>query len=248
MMNINSIYIDSNLKYALTDQEYKAIDEVWDFITIFNHPFIYVTDLRNYLIDTISNKYTVQEFMWFETIAEKMFWNLRWKLFPLFASNDVNDVNDINNVNTIPMDLLQYKIIPFSDDDDMKYKIDCIKKMETFYRSFINKVIMVDYENNIIYNKRQEGSADIFSNANNSFNLYTLTILLDRQLYEKVIMNPNDFWNMHIPTSEYYYQYDYGFPNLNCCAINIGNNDFRMKRINNMYFNGDARYWYKVLF
>lgn len=78
---IKYIYNDKILKYPLNENEILNIDNVWSFIKIFNKPFIYLSDYRDYLIKTINKKYTVDEFNFYENIANKLFWNLRWLLF-----------------------------------------------------------------------------------------------------------------------------------------------------------------------
>ena len=46
----------------------------------------------------------------------------------------------------------------------------------------------------------------------------------------------------------YYYQLDYAFPNINCCKYSIGTKEDKINRISKMYYTGDSKYWYKILF
>ena len=92
-----------------------------------------------------------------------------------------------------------------------------------------------------------EGSSNIFSNSNN-FNLLTLDILFNRELYEDVMGNPIDKKKIQlISLPKYYYQLDYCFPNLNCCQYSIGTYENKIDRIQKMYYNGNYDYWYKLL-
>ena len=78
------MYKDPLLKYPLTKIEYEMIDKVWDFLKEFNIGTMFVSDYRKKIIKTIRDKYTINDFQLYEGIAEKLFWNMRWILFPLF--------------------------------------------------------------------------------------------------------------------------------------------------------------------
>jgi hypothetical protein len=251
-----NIYTSLKLKYPLSEEEYNQIDNVWSLINIFSKPFLYISDYREYLVKSIKKKYTAEEFGSLEIIIEKIFWNLRWYVFPLFIDGKMNKneynkfiENNYNNTTEIPYSLTLCNKIHFYDEVDLDKKIKNISlNDDIYYRSFINKIIIVDNVNKVIYNKKMEGSAEIFSK--NIFNLYTLTILLNRNIYESIMHNPYSIINFKLEFSRYYYQYDYGFPNLNCCSYGIGDNKYRLNRIIKLYFNmekKDYRYWYKLL-
>jgi hypothetical protein len=99
---IDNPYIDSNLKYPLSQEEYEIIDRVWSFLHTFNKNYISASDYRNKIIKNIKEKYNIEEFLQLEIIAEKMFWNLRWILCPLFTK--------ISNRNIFPESLTLCKI------------------------------------------------------------------------------------------------------------------------------------------
>ena len=67
-------------------------------------------------------------------------------------------------------------------------KINNILQKSNYYRSFINKLVIIDKKNKQIISKPFEGSADIFSK--NYFNLLTMSILLKKKLYIKITENP----------------------------------------------------------
>ena len=245
-----NIYTNINLKYPINTEEHKNINKVWELINIYNKPFVSITDKRNYLIKNIKKKYTIEEFYYLESIIEKLFWNLRWIIFPLFINKELSknkyDLIISKKCKELPNELLLCEKIKFSDRYDLDKKIKEINlNNDTYYRSFINKIIIVDNENNIIYSKQMEGSSIILSK--NLFNLYTMTILLDKDLYEKVMSDPFNSQKIDVELSHYYYQYDYGFPNLNYCAFNIGNKNYKLNRIQKMYYSKNAEYWYKLI-
>src|SRR5437667_3155480 len=184
---IENIYINKLLKYPLNELEQNNIEHVWAFLNIFKKPFINITDYRNYIINEINKNYTVEEFYFYESILNKLFWNLRWLLYPLFQNKETNEIdyydiinNNYNDIEEIPLNLLLYKQVYYYDDEDLNNRLnDKILLNNNFYRSFINKLIMVDKEKQLIYLKEMEGSSDIFSK--NYFNLITFSILLKRK-------------------------------------------------------------------
>ena len=232
-----NIYTNSKLKYPLTDNEYNDIDDVWQLIDLFAKPFIYVTDYRNYLIDIIPKKYDIDKFYYLETIANKLFWNLRWAIF---SENKDYD----KSAQIIPKSLTQCNDIKYENSTDLIQKLKTID-LNNFYRSFINKLIIIDNPNKTIYYKDMEGSADIF--CKNEFNLFTLTVLFNRELYEKVMLSSQSYKKLGIELSHYYYQYDYGFPNLNCCVYDFGDEVTKKNRISKMYYKNGSNNWFKII-
>lgn len=233
------IYRDKILKYPLSDEEFNKINNVWEFIKVFDKQFIYITDYRKYLLKKIKKTYSIDEFFVYEGIVNKMFWNLRWLLFPFF-------INNYEGHNGIPNELLLCENIKFTDSNDLDKKIKNISLNDSYYRSFINKLIMVDEENKIIYNKKMEGSSHIFSK--NFFNLYTITVLFNRKLYEKIVANPEITKKLKIELPYYYHQCDYGFPNMNYCVYSFNTNENKKERIKKMYYDyNDERFWFRLL-
>jgi hypothetical protein len=252
---LTNIYTDKILKYPLTQEEYKKVDDVWTFIKIFNKPFLYISDYRDYLIKKIDKKYNFKEFFLYESIMNKMFWNLRWLLFPLFLNHKLDREkyyefieNNYDDHQEIPNTLIKCNELKYTDQIDLDNKLKEISLiLNNYYRSFINKLIIIDNNNKIIYYKQMEGSSDIFHK--NLFNLYTMTVLFNRKLYEKIMKDPYLIKREKIPLSNYYLQYDYGLPNLNYCTYNFSDKETRINRIKKMYYNidHDAEYFYKLI-
>lgn len=261
-MIIFDIYNDSKLKYPLTDYEYKLIPKVWEFLEIFKKRFVFITDYRNYVIEQINKKYKIDDFYLLESILNKMFWNLRHLLKPLwiYPKMEIDDyIKYLENDKSylIPESLLLCKFINYNDKKDLNEKIRNVYLGEkrSYYRSFINKLMIIDKEKKQLIVKPMEGSSDIFSK--NYFNLLTSQILFSKELYEEVMKNPFIIKNKKIELAEFYYQYDYAFPNLNYCKYNIGTKKDRIDRIKKMYYynknnanNGNkekAKYWFKLI-
>ncbi len=262
-MIINDIYQDSRLKYPLTEEEYKLVSKVWEFLDIFKKRFIFISDYRKYMIRQIRKKYKIEDFYKYEMILNKMFWNLRWLLTPLWMDEDITEEeydkqieNNYLKSKKIPTPLLLCKFIKYRDESDLKTKIKKANLgegdmggMGSFYRSFINKLMIVDKEKKELILKPMEGSPDIFSK--NYFNLLTSHILFSKSLYEQIMKDPFLIRRKEVPLSEFYYQYDYAFPNLNYCKYLIGTDKDRIERIQKMYYyKGEpkAKNWFKLIY
>ena len=252
---IKNIYNDNLLRYPLTNNEISKVNEVWKLIDIINKPYIYVTEYRKYLIKKIRKYYTVEKFYEYEFIINKLFWNLRWLIFPLFINENFTEneyytfiKNNYGNNNEIPKSLSLCESVSYNNEDDLDKKLKSAHEyLDIYYRSFINKLIIVDRDDKKIYYKKMDGSSNIF--AKNYFNVYCMMILFDRKLYEKIMKNPYVIKNKEIELSNYYYQYDYGFPNLNFCKYQIGSVQSKLDRIKKMYYNkfNDFEFWYKII-
>lgn len=126
--------------YIITNSEKKELNNTWKFLHYFSNPPGKITknwftqngiifgphNYRMYIIHTIQNKYTYQDFYKYEKIINKLFWNLKQKL-----------KNYIKNNKT------KYKI----RKDINKY----IKNKYKRNRSFINSYIQYNENNNKLY-------------------------------------------------------------------------------------------------
>ncbi len=258
-MDITNIYTNKILKYPLTNNEYNNIDKVWNFLLLFKNKYIYLKDYRKYIIKTIKKQYTVDEFYLYETITNKLFWNLRWMIYPLYMYHNMSNKeyikfikNNYDDKSHIPHSILQCKVQKYIDNEDMDNKLfnNDTYINSTYYNSFINKLIIVDKVKKIIISKQLEGSSNIFSK--NYFNLLTMTILFNRKLYEHIMKSPYKLISKHfidrLLDHTHYYQLDYGFPNLNMCVYTFGTKEDRINRIKKMYYRKTpTKYWKKLI-
>lgn len=216
------IYTASSLLYPLTRDQIDQIDDVWNFLQTFRYEQAY-TSLHLYrqsVIASVCNRYTCNEFCNYERIAEQLFWNLRDKTGDFFTENN-------NTVITGSLEDMYSELI-----------------RDNSYRSFINKLILINDVQNEYYYKRIEGSSPIFSK--NSFNTVTGYLLFNRQLYENIMSDPRKIMYVKIPA--YYYQYDYAFPNLNYAKPFIQSDEYRRQRILKMYYDTDAESnWFRLI-
>jgi len=256
-MKIDNIYESKLLKYPLDTLEIKMIDKVWNLLEIIKQQYLFIFEYRKNLIKKVRKSYTIEEFYELEHILNKLFWNLRWLVYPMFFENmtdteekyDKIILDDYKNLENLPNSLTICEFEKYTDSKDLENKIENNKIFSSvYYRSYINKLIIVDKKNKIIMSKPMEGSSVIFDK--NYFNLLTMTILFDRELYEKIMKNPFTLKNTKIQLSNFYYQYDYGFPNLNFCTYKFGTKKDRLDRIKKMYYydgKNRSKYWKKLI-
>ena len=241
------------MRYIFTKKENENMDGAWKLLEIltFNIKYITIYNFRNYIIKYVSENYSIEQFFLYETIIDKLYWNLQYEIAQLLLNiSNNNDINNINNINEIPYSLTlcyKYKI----DEIDINKKIDEYKKENNYYKSFVNKLIIIDKQKKILYLKEQEGTPKFM--LNNYFNLLGSSIIINRPLYERIINNPSILRHMKIPMSQFYYEIDYAFPNFSLCEYNINDRKERTERIRKMYYifndnkNKDAKYWFKLM-
>jgi len=250
---LDDIYKSPLLKYPLTKEEESQLKKVWEFINAFKSDMTDTSEYRKHLIEKIRKKYDVDQFYELEKIANKMFWNLRWILFPLWAFPDMTIHeyyafigSGYGNHDIIPYYLLLSKRISYTDYASMQSRLKTSQtRSKNFQRSSINKLIIVDKDNNLIYMKEAEGSSDAYSK--NYFNLLTMVIFYNRTLYEQIMTEPFLVRSMDIHIPEIYYQLDYGFPNINSMIYDIGKSR-KIERIKKLYYSEHwDRYWFDVI-
>lgn len=225
-------------RYPLLDTEISDMDNIWNFISIFTMPHYNISDYRRILIKKIQDTYSVSEFLKLENTADKLFWNLRNILLPIYNNkisrkkynNIISSEYQINNAES-------YKRLT----TNVIVKTFLVKP---YYRSCINKLILMNNDN--IFYKEMEGS----SFQKNKLNLINFTILFNRKLYEKVMSDPYEFNYNELILPIFYWQKDYSFPNLNTYSYNFYNERQKINRIQKYYYNEEGKkdkYWFKLI-
>lgn len=235
----------TNLKYPLSEDEISILPKVWEFYLKFINNDILLNNYRKYTIKLISSEYSSNDFLRYEAVIDKLYWNLQHELAKIW----INDENLIQ----IPYSLVLSNKTSYSSEKELGELINEKQLKTTYYRSFVNKLIIVDRKKKIIHAKKQESSIGMFNK--NYFNLLGSQIMSSKQLYEKIIQEPNLIKTMKIPLPKYYHEIDYGFPNFSFCEYNINDvndNDgrqTRLDRIIKMYYSGkdSEKNWFKLL-
>lgn len=218
------------MEYTLNDEELDKLDSAWIFLNLFTKPIISVSQYRYDLVNNIYNNYDADTFYKLEIICEKLLWNL---------INKVNYLYEIKNDRNICIDC-ETNLTESGFEKVMNKFYE-----DNSYRSFINKLVLVDDINNKLYHRPMEGTSIFY---NNEFNSTIWKIMSDRQLYDVVMINPKEILN--IPSPKYYVCGDYGFPNLNFGKPFIQSDSFRKKRIKKMFYkinSNDFSNWYKLI-
>ena len=210
MTSVYNVYTDKSLEYMLNPEEVVIIDKVFDFVNKFNFVSITLAEYRTKLINDIQKTTRLDEFIMYEKIAEKLLWNLKSKTKHLYK--DLSDC--VNCVYELSESGLASALDKFYEDNS--------------YRSFINKLVLIDDVNNKIYHRKMEGSAHIFEK--NEFNLKLWIALNDKKTYELIMFNPSEITKLELPV--YYFSSDYGFPNLNFGRPFIQSDKFRNQESN----------------
>lgn len=257
------IYNNKYIKYRLTEKEEKDIEKVWKFIEKFKNIYLNVTEERQRKIKKIRNEYTPEEFYKNEKTANKILWNIR---------EIIHKYEDNKNTNFIVQDKHTQETTKFKEQEFEK-KIGIIEKKryttrnelkrivydknfleKKYYRSFINKLIIVNKKEKIVYKKEMEGTIKFL--VENEFNLVTTIIFLNRKIYENIIKSILSNSNKEIKEKideikknkpQFYYQLDYFFPNINYCCYSIGDKNEWIKRIKKYYYKKNDDEWFNII-
>jgi hypothetical protein len=237
------LYTDYTLAYPFTKDEIKNLIKAWTFFMEFRKIDLSLQHYRKELIRIISSKYTIDEFLFYEAIIDKLYWNLQEKLAKIWLNDPYID--------TIPYSLTLSNAHPYLNTEQLRDIIsDNLKK--DYYRSFINKLIIIDKTQNIVYTKDQESSIKFM--GKNYFNLLGSAIMSSIQLYERILKEPHQIIFTKIPLPMYYHQLDYGFANFSLCAYNINDintiegKKYRLERIKKMYYLPNCENnWFKLI-
>ncbi len=107
-----NIHGNGQLRYPLTTTEQEKLDEVWEFIDSLNWSQSgniedYEAHLKEVFLDL-----TILRYVEYESVIEKMWWSLRWHMYPHFMQKDGDkDIDYFEEVDTL-------ENITFSDSTD----------------------------------------------------------------------------------------------------------------------------------
>jgi hypothetical protein len=203
----------------MTSYDSQYLDKIWEFINTFNFMTVTCHEYRDQIINRIRNKYTIDEFYEYELSVEKLYWNLRSKLFEVIYKHKFDYImydKKMNIINCSNMELAKIKL-----------------NNTHYFRSYINKIINKSDIDSNIYFKRPEGTIDIFEQI--EFNRIIGYIMTNRILYDQIIKEPNSYKQI-LELPPVYRQFEYGFPNLNLCRQTLYSDETRRKRIKKMYY------------
>jgi hypothetical protein len=210
-------YDDNKLKYPLIYQELLLIGKVWEFMESLRLTTLTRSEYRKKIITRIKQKYTVDDFFVYETIVEKMYWNLHNVIFPHISHSKIfkRIIDDYSPVK-IKDKLLSRNV---SDDSNVG-------------ESTVRKTYVLDKKlSEIIYKYKYPDDLD----------LILFSIMINRSLYETIMTNSDDISLNYLDeliTEPYdnFIEFDYGYPNFNTIKPFTYSIKDRYNNINNMYY------------
>lgn len=209
-MNYDNPYNNFNLKYPLSNDDIKYIDDVWILIDKLRKTFLTRGKYKKY-VTKIINKYNIDNYLILEKIIEKMYWNLVYKFNSKFYTISKTKIYNIkynkNNENE------QINLI----------KNDILIKNIKITESMIDKTYIIA-NNNIFYKYTYPDDFDLFISS----------IIINRSIYETIMSN-NDYNDLHIEPYNNIVEFDFPFPNLNTIKEFIYNNEIRKNNIIKLY-------------
>jgi hypothetical protein len=224
--------------YKLLKNEIKELKNYWNFIKCFdieyeiNKNYKNLTNdvqcYRKILIHKIREKYTAEDFYKYETILNKLLWNLIEHLkFNIDKKLYKKSIKKYFVNEHIGIFSHKYFISnKYTGSPSYKYLV-----VNEYTGSFSHKMFLVDEKKGIKYYFKYYRNINTYDIINKIF-----YILSDKTLYKKIIKNKisiNDIRKVPI----YYYPLDYPFPNINLLFYNENNENNWIDRINKLYFN-----------
>lgn len=210
-------YHNNQLIYNLDDSEIELLDNVWKFIGDFRITKISRTKYREYIVNKIKNKYDIEQFYNFEIIVEKLYWNLLYKL-----RYDIDFSPEV-------FIKQEYNL------EDTTNKI--LMRNKNIKESNIRKTYVVTKNNNLLYKYDYPNSIDLLMSS----------IIINRTLYETIMINYNSINEFDLKPYNNTIEFDYPFPNLNTIKGFTKSYEERIENIIKMYYVENAeKNWFSL--
>jgi hypothetical protein len=205
-MKINP-YNNNKLKFPLLKKELKILDKVWEFMNDFRDTKITRSKYKKYIVLKIKNKYNINDFYNFEKIVEKIYWNLVTKIKQ-------------------EMDDLKPEIFVKEKFDLNKTKNKILMRNNKIKESTIEKTYIITKSNKLLYKYKYPDDLDLLVGS----------IMINRSVYETIMSEEADIFNMEIEPYNNITEFDYPYPNLNTIKSFTKSKKERINNIHNMYY------------
>jgi hypothetical protein len=199
-------YNNNNLKYPLTETEMNLIDNVWEFMNNFRETKITRDKYRRHIFKTIRQKYQVDEFYNLENITEKLYWNLATK---------IKEIID-----------LQPNLHVKKDFDLNQVENKILRRNTKIKESNIKKTHIITKKGNLVYKYNYPDDLDLLVGS----------IIINRSIYETIMGNEEELFNIEIEPYNNIIEFDYSYPNLNTIKSFVNNKEKRINNIISMYY------------
>ena len=199
-------YNNKKLKFQLSVKEMEKIDKVWDFIDIFRETALTRGKYNRQINDKVSKKYDIKEFYQFERIVEKMYWNLVTKI-----KKDIFLKPEIFLKKEYNLEEMENKILM----RNVKIK-----------ESTVKKTYIITDSGKLLYKYRYPDDLDLFVSS----------IMINRSVYETIMSESEEIFNIEIEPYNNIVEFDYPYPNLNTIKSFVDTKEKRIEKIKNLYY------------
>lgn len=206
-------YNNKYIFHSLSKEEIFLIDKVWIFIGEFKEVSLTKSIYIHNIIQKIKSIYTPVDFLIYETIAEKLYWNLFNVIVDkIYVYDTIRENHKINKSQTL------HKLL----------------KDSLIGKSSLRKAY--------VYNKKHHSYMYKY-NYPNDLDLLLFSIMVNRSTYETIMSNSDitlDEINNLIPNPyNSTIEFDYPFPNLNTIKPFSYSIKERIANINNLYYSNN---------
>lgn len=202
-------YNNDNLKFPLTNNELKDLDKVWEFMSFFRKSYLTRDKYNREIKKIIKNKYDLEQFYGYEKIVEKIYWNL------------VNKIR--KEINLKPQLYLR------KEYDLKKIENKILRRNEKIKESTVKKTYVVTADGNLIYKFNYPDDLDLLVSS----------IIINRSVYETIMSEEEEIYNIKIYPYNNNIEFDYPFPNLNTIKAFNYSKEKRKKAIKNIYYDNN---------
>jgi hypothetical protein len=199
-------YNNIKLKFPLSERELKNIDKVWEFINDFRETKITRNKYKKYIIKKLKNKYDIKDFYNLENVVEKLYWNLAQKI-----KEEINLKPEIFYKETFDLNQTKNKIL---------------MRNNKIKESTIDKTYIITKSNKLLYKYRYPNDLDLLVSS----------IMINRSIYETIMSDEAEIFNLEIEPYSNIVEFDYMYPNLNTIKSFTKTKSERMNNIKNMYY------------
>jgi predicted transcriptional regulator len=212
-------YNNKNIFHPLIREELILIDKVWNFINDFKEETLTKSEYVNKIINKIKSIYSPIDFLVYELIVEKIYWNL----FDVIVSkiHVYDHIKEHVNKDTV--------------ENEKKYIIRKLLKKSLIGKSSLRKAF--------IYSKKHNSFMYKY-NYPNDLDLLLFSIMANRSTYETIMSNENitlyEINSLVVDSYNSVIEFDYPFPNFNTIKPFTSSMKERMHNIKEMYFYTNA--------
>ena len=209
--------MNNNKIFPLSPHELTTLDDTWIFLSHFRQSASTRAEYRHNIINTITRIYTPQQFLLQELILEKLYWNLFHILETNLKFHPTMHIKHIHSHN-------------------LSSQKDKILKRSPISESSLRKAYVYKNNKHTIYYKY---------NYPNDMDLLIASIMINRSLYETIIMNKSHITltyldELNLEPYNNIIEFDYPFPNLNTLKPFSYTRDERINNIYKMYYSDNS--------